>query len=176
MSEPKAANPAKLVVGLLVNRKKLVNDVAQDLVREFGKVDLIGPWMDFSYTDYYSKEMGAPLYRRMLVFKKLIEQPDLVSVKLTTNEIENRYAAGGKRSVNIDPGYLLLERFVLATGKNFTHRIYMDRGIYLDLTLIFQKGAYRSLPWTYPDYCDNKMLSFLGQVRQKYTADLQTRS
>ena len=78
----------------------------------------------------------------------------------------------GRRRVNLDPGYLLLERFVLASGKNFTHRIYIGQGIYADLTLMFQKGAFRTLPWTYPDYAARDMQSFLTQVRRKYAADL----
>ena len=79
----------------------------------------------------------------------------------------------GKRSVNIDPGYLLYERFVLATGKNYSHRIYVGQGIYADLTLIFQKGAYRPLPWTYPDYADAPMADFLMEVRHKYGEDIK---
>ena len=39
-------------------------------------------------------------------------------------------------------------RLVLATGKNFTHRVYLSRGIWADLTLIFQKGDWLDLPWT----------------------------
>ena len=69
--------------------------------------------------------------------------------------------------------YLLYERFVLATGKNYSHRIYIGDGIYADLTLIFQKGAYQSLPWTYPDYQDEGMKAFLALVRQKYSIDVK---
>jgi hypothetical protein len=75
--------------------------------------------------------------------------------------------------VNIDPGYLVHERFVLATGKNFTHRIHLAEGIYADLTLIYTKGAFQTLPWTYPDYADEKMLFFLEGVRKKYLVDMK---
>jgi hypothetical protein len=176
MSQPQEAKPAKLVIGLLLNNKSLLPVVAADLERVIGQIDAISAWMDFDFTDYYCKEMGKPLYRRMLVFKRLIEQETLAEVKLATNDVEQTYTNGGNRCVNIDPGYLLLERFVLATGKNYTHRIYIGRGIYADLTLIFQKGAYRALPWTYPDYSDGKMLGFLNQVRLKYAADLRLSS
>jgi hypothetical protein len=83
------------------------------------------------------------------------------------------YSREEKRSVNIDPGYMLQERFVLATGKNFAHRIYIGKKIYADLTLIYKKGDFEKLPWTYPDYSDKNMLSFLRQVRKKYVADLK---
>jgi hypothetical protein len=73
--------------------------------------------------------------------------------------------------VNIDPGYMVLPRFVLASGKNFAHRIYIGKGVYADLTLIFVKGKFQTLPWTYPDYAEENMLAFLTQVRNKYVFD-----
>jgi len=176
MSRPKASQPAKLIIGALFNDKGLLHDVAYKLERRFGKIDVVSAWMDFDFTDYYAIEMGTPLARRMLVFKDLIEQSALAGIKLATNELEKSFTRDGKRCVNIDPGYLLYERFVLATGKNYAHRIYIGSGIYADLTLIFQQGAYQSLPWTYPDYGDGRMLSFLMQVRQKYGADIRVRS
>ena len=116
--------------------------------------------------------MGTPLFRRRLAFKPLIEQLQLAAVKVTTNRLEDQYTRSGRRRVNIDPGYLLYERFVLASGKNFSHRIYIGHRIYADLTLIYQGGAFEKLPWTYPDYADRPILSFLEQVRDKYAADL----
>ena len=75
--------------------------------------------------------------------------------------------------VNLDPGYLLRERFVLATGKNYSHRIYIGQGIYADLTLIYTKGRFIKLPWTYPDYAQQNMLNYLERVRNKYVIDLK---
>ena len=119
------------------------------------------------------KEMGAPLYRRLLVFTHPIEQTRLTAIKIFTNTLERKYQHGDGRRVNIDPGYLLPERYVLATGKNFTHRIYVGQGIYADLTLIFQKGAFRTLPWTYPDYADSRLIRFLTLVRNRYMLALK---
>lgn len=174
MSQPLKARPAKLVVGSLVSDKKLFKDVAVELERKFGAVDMVSGWMEFEYTDYYANEMGRPLHRRLLVFKELISQQALASIKLQTNALEETFSISGNRRVNIDPGYLLYERFVLATGKNFTHRIYIGSGIYADLTLIFQKGAFQRLPWTYPDYSNDEMMTFLMQVREKYGVNLQS--
>ncbi len=172
MSDPQEAKPAKLVIGLLLNSKTLLPDVAGHLEKKFGNVDMVSGWMEFDYTDYYANEMGKTLYRRMLSFKGFIAQQDLSGIKLRTNRLEESYAVAGKRRVNIDPGYLLYARFVLATGKDFSHRIHIGSGIYGDLTLIYQKGTFQSLPWTYPDFSDAKMITFLKQVRQKYGADL----
>lgn len=171
MSHPQTPQPAKLVVGTFQSDRKLLPDAVRLLQDAFGAVDMVSPWLPFDYTDYYQPEMGRPLYRRMLVFKLLIEQDALADIKHRTNDIEMRFAVDGKRRINIDPGYMLHERFVLATGKNYTHRIYIGRGIYADLTLIFQKGRFRTLPWTYPDYAADQMHSFLVLVRKKYGAD-----
>jgi hypothetical protein len=176
MSIPRNPQPAKLVIGLLVNDKALMPDVAAKLEHAFGAIDMISAWMDFDFTDYYAKEMGKPLYRRMMAFGELIRQKDLADIKLATNKLEQSYVHNGRRCVNIDPGYLLYERFVLATGKNYSHRIYIGRRIYADLTLTFQQGTYQSLPWTYPDYADQRMIGFLKQVRDKYGADLRSHS
>jgi ribosomal silencing factor RsfS len=173
MSKPRPPQPAKLVISVLLADKALLGDVLRQLQSDFGTIDLKSPWMDFGYTDYYFAEMGGPLFRRMLAFGALIQQQALSRVKLATNVIEQAFAQGQRRQVNIDPGYLLLERFVLATGKNFSHRIYIGDAIYADLTLIYQKGGFQTLPWTYPDYAAAEMHLFLSQVRNTYAQDLK---
>lgn len=165
--------PAKLVIGLFMNEKALLAPVAKELVKEFGHVDMVSPWLPFDYTTYYEPEMGPGLLRRVLTFNTLINQDFLPEAKNMTNNLELQFSKNNKRMVNIDPGYMLHERFVLATGKNFTHRIYIGMNIYADLTLIYQKGGFQKLPWTYPDYADNKMLSYLEKVRNKYINDLK---
>ena len=176
MSVPREPKPAKLVIGLFMKDRSLFDALVAELGSEFGSLDMVSPWMPFDYTSYYEQEMGAPLFRRLLAFKSLIEQLDLASVKLTTNRLEDQYTHNGRRRVNIDPGYLSYERFVLASGKNFIHRIYIGKKIYADLTLIYQQGAYQKLPWTYPDYADRPIISFLEQVRARYAVDLDRNS
>lgn len=173
MSQPQPVQPAKLVIGLFTNNKQGFVQVCSQLQDHYGPVDLISRWFDFAYTDYYREEMGAPLFRRMLAFQNLIAQEQLVPIKRKTNSLEKALSKNGRRSINIDPGFLLYERFVLATAKNYTHRIYIGQGIYADLTLIYQKGAYQPLPWTYPDYASSQMGGFLMQVRRKYAVDLK---
>lgn len=173
MSTPQAPRPAKLIIGLIMKDRTLIEPLIVELCASFGPLDLVSAWMPFDYTTYYEPEMGAPLVRRMLAFKKLIRQSELPAIKLTTNRLEEKYSQHGKRRVNIDPGYLLLERLVLASGKNFSHRIYIGQGIYADLTLIYRRGAFEKLPWTYPDYADQPMQAVLQQVRSKYAVDLK---
>lgn len=175
MSQPQSPTPAKLIAGFFVKDKALATDIARDLQERLGPVDMASAWLDFDFTTYYEKEMGAGLSRRLLVFKPLVEQTRLAAIKRLTNDLERKYQRQGRRRVNIDPGYLLPERLVLATGKNFTHRIYIGDGIYADLTLIYQKGAFRALPWTYPDYADRRLIDFLTLVRSKYMLELKQR-
>jgi len=173
MSRPRPPKPAKLVIGFILKEKRLGASVVKALVEKFGPVDIASSWFPFDFTTYYDDEMGTPLFRRLIVFKQLIKQSDLVEIKLYTNALEREYSKDGKRSINIDPGYLLQERFVLATGKNYSHRIYIGEGIYADLTLIYAKGRFETLPWTYPDYAADNIMTFLKQVRKKYVVDLK---
>jgi len=174
MSVPQTPKPAKLVIGIITIESKLIEDLVAELASQFGQIDLVSPWMHFNFTTYYEPEMGSPLFRRVFAFQPLISQGNLSALKLATNQIENRYSHKGRRQVNIDPGYMLRERFVLASGKNFSHRVYIGGGIYADLTLIYQKGGFKKLPWTYPDYSDMGMLKFLEQVRNKYILDVKS--
>ena len=175
MSLPQEPKPGKLVVGLLMKDKTLFEPLAMELTSLFGSPDMVSKWMPFDYTTYYEPELGSPLFRRLLTFKTLIQQQDLATIKVATNRLEGAYSRNHRRKVNIDPGYLLFERFVLASGKNFSHRIYIGHRIYADLTLIYRRGAFETLPWTYPDYADKPIIGFLEQVRRKYAVDLKTK-
>ena len=172
MSILQPPRPAKLVIGSFSPDKGSFSQTAELLTAEFGEIDIVSSWFPFDYTNYYTDEMGGPLFRRMISFAQLIEQDRLADIKHVTHRIEQKFTSdGGRRTVNIDPGYLLRERFVLATGKNYSHRIYLGKSIYADLTLIFSGGAYRPLPWTYPDYAAGDMQAFLVRVRKKYIHD-----
>lgn len=174
MSTPKAPDPAKLVVGCIMNDKNLMDGLYDALEEEFGPVDMISAWLNFTYTDYYYKEMGSPLYRKVFVFKDLIAQEDLALIKEKTNQIELKFASEDKRNINVDPGYLVSSRFILATGKEYSHRIYIGHKIYADLTLMYSKtDGFKTLEWTYPDYASQSMIDFLLKVRAKYLLDLK---
>jgi hypothetical protein len=173
MSVPKRPKPAKLFVSVISASPGRIARVFLDLVRRYGPMDFVSALLPFDCTAYYHAEMGQPLWRRFASFVQLIQQEDLVRIKEETNQLEGRMSERGMRSVNIDPGYVLAERLVLATGKDCAHRIYLDRGIFADLTLVFREKEYRPLPWTYPDYGDAKLRGWLGVLRQKYLLQLR---
>ena len=173
MSVPREPKPAKLVVGMFMQNKALCEDIVCKLSESLGPVDMVSRWFPFSRTDYYTPEMGKPLFRRLIGFLNLIQQDGLADIKGLTNDLEGEYREDRKRRVNIDPGYIVAERFVLATGKNYMHRIYLREGIYADLTLVYQRGRFRSLDWTYPDYAEEPLINFLTSVREKYLCQLR---
>ncbi len=175
MSIPKAPDQAKLVVSVFMKEKQVFDQIFDGLEEIAGPCDIISNWLDFDFTDYYYKEMGSPLYRRLIAFKPLIDQESLASIKIATNVLENLCLSEGNRQVNIDPGYLLSSRFVLATGKEYSHRIYIGKNIYADLTLMYTKKGFKTLEWTYPDYASVAVTSFLEKVRNKYLLDLKER-
>ena len=170
MSFPQPPKPAKLVVGFFTKDKNIIKPLVTDLSENFGSIDIVSAWFPFDYTKYYDREMGAPLSRRVLSFRSLIEQNSLAKIKRITNDIEMKHSVSDRRLVNIDPGYMVHERFVLATGKNYTHRIYLEKGIYADLTLIYQKGGFQSLPWTYTRTTLRKIWSGFWKMSAKNTS------
>lgn len=152
---------------------RLFKSIAE-LITLFGEIDNETDILPFDITSYYEKEFGKTLKRKLFSFKKLVFPTELISVKLKSYELEEKYIVDGKRTVNIDPGYLSLSRVVLSTGKDYTHRIYLDKGVYADLTLIYKKGTgFLPLPWTYPDYASSLFLNFFMNVRASLKKQLK---
>lgn len=173
MSLPHRPVPVKPLVSLIFSQPSLETAVFRELAAFLGPPDLVSAWLPFDQTRYYEPEMGAQLQRRLAVFLHLADPGALSQWKRDTNQLERRFSLGGRRLVNIDPGHLGRERLVLATGKNYTHRLYLGEGIYGEVTLIFQKGGWQTLPWTYPDYAGEALRQFFGQARQKYLWQLR---
>jgi hypothetical protein len=173
MSEPSRADDVKLISSLFSSDKAFIDEIIQVLEHRFGSVDWISPELFFDRTQYYAKEMGWPLHRRFTSFKELIRPEDAVDVKLETNKIEAEYLENGKRKINIDPGYISLERLILVTGKNYTHRVYLSKGIFADLTLVFNRGTFRPLEWTFKDYASPEIISLFNDVRERYKEQLR---
>jgi len=119
----------------------------------WGKILFHSPEWDFSsQTDYYEKEMGQDLRRVFTVFDRVISPIDLVEAKLQSRRWEQHLSNDNGRLVNIDPGYISPNKIILASTKNHYHRIYLDKGIYLELTLAYYHGDWQKLEWTYPDF------------------------
>lgn len=123
-----------------------------------------------SETEFYGREMGEPLTKRLLAFAPLMPIEGLVTDKHRSIawEAEAREIAAGDppRPINVDSGYLSEAKFVLATTKDREHRLYLDSGIYAEVTSAYRQGAWRPFPWTYPDYQRPESLAFFEEARR----------
>lgn len=174
MSRPKELVSVKLIASLLSGDGAAIKPVLKKLENRFGSMDYLSEYMDFRHTDYYRGEMGDKLFRRMVSFERLIKPDSLADIKLFTNSVEDEYLKdGGQRTINIDPGYVSMEKVVLASCKNFAHRIYLKDGVYADLTLIYRNGDFQPVDWTFPDYAGDDMRRLLKEIRERYIHQLQ---
>ncbi len=173
MSYPREPDPVKIISSLFSPERECIDKVISQLSGVYGPLDWLSPELLFDRTKYYAREMGWPLYRRFISFERVLPPDRLTEIKLETNQIEEQYLRDGKRMINIDPGYICPERLILATGKNYVHRVYLSKGIYADLTLIFKKGSFRPLAWTYPDYADPEIIGYLNGIRKRYMEQLR---
>jgi len=170
MGVVKPAESVKLVCGLIgADRGRMVEAQAA-LAGAFGRIDLESDFLPFDFTEYYRAEMGDGLLRRFVSFEEPVDPGRLATVKLATGKIEARFARsdGGtvRRRVNLDPGYVTPAKLVLATTKDFAHRVYLGRGIYAEVTLQFRKDGIVAMPWTYPDFRSGAYAPFLLEVRR----------
>jgi len=174
MSTPRRPLPAKLILSVLAAKwDRFRPEIKSTLEEKFGEIDYESEYIPFTETTYYDSELGKPIYRKILAFADLFKQNRLPQIKLATNALEEAYSREGKRLFNLDPGFITHERLVLATGKNFTHRVYLDQGIWADLTLIFTKGDWRDMPWTFPDYSAQKTKTHLRSIRDIYSGQIK---
>jgi hypothetical protein len=160
--------PEQLVVAVLSSRPSSLSEARKALEECFGPVIFASDPTPWSFTTYYDREMGPGIVRLFWAFTRLVDPAELPSIKLTTNGIEDAFREDGSRKLNLDPGLLSLSRFVLATTKDGSHRIPLRDGIYAEVTLVFEHGEFRPLPWTYPDYQTEGCRSVLKAIRDGY--------
>lgn len=168
MGTPGGAHKVKLIVGLLSNDLEAIKKAEAMLAGAFGRTDLESAILDFTHSDYYAKEMGNNLKRKFLSFQKLFDLKDIYKVKVRTNMLERKLLKLGKRSVNIDPGYLDLAKLVLFSTKDYTHRIYLNKGIFAEATLFYKDKRFNAWPWTYPDYKSEAYINIFNSIRELY--------
>lgn len=171
-------SPVKLICGIIANQPELFSVSEKKLCEIFGKIDLKSEFFSFDYTDYYEKQMGPGLKRMFISFWELINPDDLSTIKIKTNRFEEIIKTTAKiesRAVNLDPGYLTASALIIATVKDFSHRIPLKNGIYAHLEFLFgKKGEIRTLPWTYPDFKKSDYHPFFLEVRKIYLQQIKS--
>lgn len=178
MAQIRVPDPVKLFVGVLTSLPRLLPEIEEKLVSLAGTIDSRSTQFDFDFTNYYDREMGTPIYRYFFSFEKLITPSALAEIKAKTNDLESGFAvrqAEVQRPVNLDPGYLEQSKIVLASTKNFYHRILISGGIYAEVTLHFAGKEWRTFPWTFPDYKTVGYQSYFSSLRKIYRSQLLSR-
>ncbi len=174
MSQINAYIPVKLFIGMISAREKLFTESEQILKQEYGPIDFKSNIIKFDFTDYYEKEIGKKLLRKFISFEKLVDPGNLADIKIFTNKTEAMSARrNGLRRINLDPGYITEANLILATAKGFQHRIYLNKGIFAEVTMRYEKGTFKPYDWTYTDYKTEEYINFFKHVRGIYRQQLK---
>jgi Domain of unknown function (DUF4416) len=173
MASPQQPVPVKLFIAVLFKDQVALEHARRLFVVQWGAIDFEGGDRLFDTTDYYEREMGKPLYRRIVSFAELAQPPELVEMKLSCNAIEDGLKDGDSRTVNCDCGYLDHNKVVLASAKEAGQKIYIDKGIYADLSGRYKDGKYRPFEWSFPDFKDGRYDADLALMRSVYLGQMK---
>jgi hypothetical protein len=173
--KPKPTTLAKLFCGVLFTDKQLLIRAKELLVTKFDKIDFESGHFTFDVSDYYKPEMGWPILRLFWSFEELINPKDIAKIKIECNEIEDQLSIKKDRKVNLDPGYMDYDKIVLASAKYNWQKIYLDYGIFADLTLRYEKGKYIPFPWSFPDFKEGRYNKMLLRIREIYKLQLKNK-
>ncbi|MBI4242942.1 MAG: DUF4416 family protein [Planctomycetes bacterium] len=165
----------KLFYGL-IHASQVEIDTHKTLLENIhGKIDYSSPAYPFNVTNYYEKEMGTDLSRSFFSFEKLIEPEEIIAIKQKSKSYENQFLTDGKRSVNLDPGYLDFYKIVLPSFKEGGHKLYIKDGIYLDIVLLYDKG-WKPFIWTFPDFSSGRYDTDFDKIRTFYKKQINSQS
>ena len=173
MSEPKLFPPVKVIASMIYSDTTVCKRSREAIAERLGQEDFASQDLPFDRTHYYEKEMGPGLRRIFVSYANPVDRESLIAIKLYAHQVETTFSSEGRRRVNIDPGYISLENLVLATFKGYSHRIYLGQGVFAEVTLIFEKGSFRPLQWTYPDYVSVEVIGIMNKIRARYRDQLK---
>jgi len=166
--------PVRLIFGILAKDHATLQEALNLLRERFGPEDARLPEIPFRWTNYYQDELGDAPLRTLVAYEKMISREEIPDIKLWSNSQENRTALEGKRCVNLDPGYMTLGQFFLATTKDQRQRVYIRDGIFVEPTLYFEGGFWKPFAWTYRDWQSEEYLQFLQLARQRFAYQCST--
>jgi hypothetical protein len=170
MGRPTPHPPTLLVLAAFSRHDAALRWAKSRAEAEWGPVVLESPAFEFRETDYYAATMGERLRKVFFAFEQPFDPSRLGETKLQTNRWEDDYAAHSEhaepRPLNLDPGYLTLGKLVLASTKDFAHRLYLDQGIYAEITLWWRHGRWQHHAWTFADYRREDYQAFFSQARE----------
>jgi len=175
LKEPK---PVKFIIGILAADRQCLHTAVEALTSKFGRTDFVSNVWPFDKTDYYKDQTGEHILRQFVSFERLVNPAKLAKIKHRTNKLEQKLAAKLAlplpRPVNLDPGIIEPSKLILASTKNYSHRIYIGKKIYAEVTLIFDKGRWCPFEYTYPDYKQQCYFDFFDKVRKRLLEQLKS--
>jgi hypothetical protein len=181
MAQVRPVQPVKLIVGMLSQAEILFGEAEEKMQEQWGEIDRVSDVMPFEHTDYYFGQMGKPLRRKFVSLARLIDPGELAEIKHQSNDWEAELsrseagrALGVARPINLDPGYVDPSKLVLATTKNYSHRIYIGDSMYAEATLRYHQGRWKKWDYTYPDYGSGEYDEFLTEVRNRLMEQLSS--
>lgn len=185
MGKVEYPKPVKLIFSILSSDVDLFCEAESLLVSHYGNIDMVSEFQPFDYTNYYQSEMGDNLKQKIFSFETLLSPDQISIIKLNSNKWEWSLSEGGgdeingqtfekKRKVNLDPGYISLNKFILASTKDGPARIYLKEGIYAEITLSYINGSFQAHRWTYQNYQSDLYINFLNRVREHYRIQLKS--
>ena len=171
MGIPLPHSPVLLLLAAFSRHDAALDWARQKATETWGPIALESPRFDFAETHYYNATMGPGLKKVFFAFLRSFDPVALVDIKLATNQWEVEYAAAAghsePRPLNLDPGYLTLGKLVLASTKDFAHRIYLSRGIYAEVTLQYKHRCWQHHEYTFADYRREDYQQFFTQCRER---------
>ena len=180
MGTPLEANNVLRILAAFSRDEKALTWAVTRGEEQWGACALASPVFEFTETDYYSASMGGPLLKAFWAFKTLAAPAELAQWKLQTNLWETEFAqqhpSDVVRPLNLDPGYLTLGKLVLASTKDHAHRIYLQHGIYAEVTLGYRNRGWHNWEWTYPDYRREDVQAFFLSCRDYLRSELSPRA
>ena len=170
MGKPTPPSPTLLLLAAFSRYEAALAWARDRASAAWGPVALESHPFAFDQTDYYQPTMGPGLQKVFFTFARPFDPGNMAEVKLQTTQWEQLYARQAShpepRPLNLDPGYLTLGKLVLASTKDFTHRIYLARGIYAEVTLYYRHGRWEPHPWTFADYRRDDYHEFFSACRE----------
>ena len=169
MGDIRRPDKVLLFVGVLYTDADVLNKAVAALKHRYGGTCLEHTGIAFESTDFYDDEMGKGIKKAFFFFEELIDPEHIAAIKNETNVMEEYFSAtDGRRTVNLDPGYLDMAKVILVTTKDRGHRIYLQRGIFAETELIYFRKKYETMPWTYPDYKKDDYIGIFTEARLLY--------
>jgi hypothetical protein len=170
MGHPHSHSPVLLLLAAFSRYDAALDWARQKAIEDLGLIEMESPRFAFAETHYYDATMGPELKKTFFTFQRPFDPAELVEVKLQSNRWEEEYAAAARhaepRPLNLDPGYLTLAKLVLASTKDFAHRIYLSRGIFAEVTLQYKHRRWQHHEYTFPDYRRADYQEFFTECRE----------